>query len=71
MSTRQRPKSRAPEDRIVDLVEAGARVSYSPEYLRKLVATTNPPPLFKRRGQWHAWLSDLDEWAAARDGVLS
>lgn len=79
MSTRQRAKSRAPEDRIVDLAEAADRVNYSAEYLRKLRATTNPPPLFFLRvstpsgARWmlHAKLSELLAWAAARDGVAS
>lgn len=79
MPTRTRAKTRASSDRIVDLDEAGARVNYSPQYLRKLLVTSDPPPLFKRRVStpsgarwtWHAKLSELDAWAAARDGVAS
>ena len=49
---------------MVDLVEAGIRLGYSPEYLRKLMKRDDPPPFFKNAGgQWRGWLSDLDAWA--------
>lgn len=79
MPTRQGAKTRASEDEIVDLAEAADRVNYSAEYLRKLRATSNPPPLFFLRvstpsgSRWmlHAKVSELLAWAAARDGVAS
>ena len=63
---------RVAEDRFIDLAEAGARVGYSPEYLRKM---RNPPPMRKRRVStptgarwlWFVEVSALDEWAARRD----
>lgn len=71
MPTRTRRGRSAPADRIIDLAEAGPRVGYAPEYLRKLLRSSNPPPLFKRRdaaGRWkyHARTSELDAWVAAR-----
>lgn len=77
MPTRVRRAREA--EQIVDLAGAAERVSYSAEYLRKLMTTADPPPLFKRRivtpsgarWQWHARVADLDAWAAARDDIAS
>lgn len=69
MPTRQRPQKRAPEDPILELSEAASlpTVAYSHEYLRKLMWSPNPPPLFKHRGRWHARKSEIERWAAERD----
>jgi hypothetical protein len=55
-------------DAILDLNEAGARVNSSPQYLRKLMLTPDPPPMFKKRGRWYARVDDLDAWITRRDG---
>lgn len=66
MPTRQRAETRAPSDRMIDLHEGGARVGYASESLRNMMFKPNPPPYFKVRGRWRAWLSDLDAWAEAQ-----
>lgn len=55
--------SRPPEDRMVTMRNGAERLGYAPEYLRKLMWADNPPPFFKFRGRWRAWLSELDAWA--------
>ena len=65
MPASARAKPRAPEDRLLDLVEAAARVHYQPDTLRKMAKDElmrNRPPLFKQNGRWVAWLVDLDAW---------
>lgn len=67
MPTKQGVQKRAPDDRMIGLTDAGLRTGYAPESLRKMMFQDGPrPPLFKVRGQWRAWLSDLDAWATAR-----
>jgi hypothetical protein len=67
MPTRQ-ASSTAPPDPILDLHDAGPRAGYASDYLRKLMWSADPPPLFKRRGKWVARQSELDAWIARRDG---
>lgn len=60
--SRRRPAS----DRLVDLVEGGARTGYASETLRKYVGRPDGPPFHKYGGRWMAWLSDLDAWSESR-----
>jgi hypothetical protein len=63
---RQRPQTRAPHDRIIELADTEPLTGYRPETLRKKVraGAVNPPPLFKYHGRWCAWLTDLEQWVA-------
>lgn len=64
--------TRALQDRRLDLTEAGYRVGYGSETLRKMmVRGPDPkPPLVKVRGRWYANMSELDEWAIAQGLAL-
>jgi hypothetical protein len=67
MPGRQRAQTR-PDDDVIDLYEAGERVNYSPQYLRKLWWTDErPPPLFKHRGRLVVHTGELDAWIAERE----
>lgn len=70
-----RTKTRAPDDRMLDLVEAGARVGYAAETLRKMMAARTPdaPPGVKvgPKGLWRIWQSDLDAWVDQRQDKVS
>jgi hypothetical protein len=60
-----RPRRRAADDELLDLRDAGPRVGYSPQYLRKLWwSSAYPPPLIKAGGRFRVWASDIDRWAA-------
>ena len=71
MPTRDRLEARAAAEEELDLHEAAARAGYASESLRKMMWTANPPPLFKRRGRWHARAGELAAWIAERDGMAS
>lgn len=62
-----RASTTAPDDPEIDLRIAGPRAGYAAEYLRKLMWSDDPPPLYKRRGRWYARQSELDAWARRRD----
>jgi hypothetical protein len=61
-------RGRGAPDRLLELKVAGVRVGYASEYLRWMTFQDpdNAPPLFKVRGRWKVWLSDLDAWAASQ-----
>lgn len=69
MPTRERPVTRAPEDRMIDLHDASNRVGFAAESLRKMMfreSEADRPPFHKIHGRWRIWISDLDAWAASR-----
>lgn len=69
MPTRERLLARALGEATLDLQQAAERIGYAPETLRKMWWTAKPPPpLFKFRGRWRVKVSELDAWAADRDG---
>jgi len=72
MTATPRPKTRAPDDRQLDLRGAAERTGYGAEVLRQMMfRDPEPPPFFKVRGRfWRVWQSDLDEWAKARREIL-
>lgn len=69
MPNAQRGRSTPKNDRRLDLVEAGRRVGYASETLRKMMKRDgNPPPLQKAYGgSWFVWQRELDAWAAERN----
>jgi hypothetical protein len=66
--TPPRARTRPGAHDVIDLAEAGHRVRYSPQYLRKLIWTDpHPPPFRKERGRWVCDADELDAWIAARE----
>lgn len=60
---------RAPKSEVLDLRAAGAHVGYAPDYLRKLMWSDSPPPLFKHRGKLYARSDELDVWIEERRSI--
>ena len=70
---RRRPQTRAPHDRIAELAELARIAGYQPDTLRKKAAAGGPdaPPLFKYRGRWCGWLTDVEQWVADQQTPVS